>query len=225
MKKLRSSTRPNQVFIAIVIVLFFIITLFCYFTIFAQPQLLSPTYNAQISQEVCNFLSSSTPITNQSESTDNLLFSSPDNYCLALTYDYTEEYIYAYIISQDYSWFYHYNPVYDAKNTIEVSRSLHQGANWSSHVRLSYTSSPDFRITGYTKPHDGITYYEELTELFAPIGIVDAIDTNRQAEIHNHLTTAFYNEHGNDPYPEHIETIYGMTNPKIIVNSSSDQNP
>ncbi len=139
------------------------------------------------------------------------------SYCTSWIHGYDEQYIYAYVVCGEYAWSYNYSPAYGEDNTIEVSRSLHKWSGWSSHIRLSYEPGTDFEIVGYKQPLGGVAYHKDVERLFSNIGSLGYPGEPTQKTTHEELKARFYQEHGNDPFPEQINEIYEIKNPKVII--------
>ncbi len=176
-----------------------------------------PKYDAKLSPKVSAYLAEHAPRTMKSDNYDsngNLLSGQADNYCDAMIHGYDQEYIYAFVSCQEYGWFYHYNRSMNAANTIEITRSLQEGTSWSSHVRLKYKLGTDFEIVNYDQPRGGDAYHKDLAKMFAPIGKLGEHD---ESESRKKTQAEFYEAHKSDPYPDQINEMYGIKNPKIVI--------
>lgn len=60
-----------------------------------------------------------------------------------------------------------------------------------------------------------------MERLFSNIGSLgypgESTQKTTQKTTHEELKARFYQEHGNDPFPEQINEIYEIKNPKVII--------
>lgn len=185
----------------------------------AYDETLSPKVSAYLTVNMGNVLGAGTY-----DVFGNLLISHVENYCDVLIYGHDEQYIYSYATCQEYGWSYRYDAEPDMSNTVRITRSVVRGTGWSTHVRLAYTPGTDFEITSYDSPRSGRTYYEDLGQMFAPMGMVGRHD---DPEVFDRLLERFRYDHTDDPYPDKIEKVTVkidlFENPQVVIGGEVEE--
>lgn len=177
-----------------------------------------PVYDEEISPKVNEYLTkdfngiSSNP---EYDARGNLVRGQSESYCKVLVSDYDEEYIYAYVVCQEYAWSYNYKIVSEMENTVEVTRSLIHGSGHSEHVRLKYQPGTDFEIVDHVSPRGGATYYSDLLDLFGKFERIGEPDMKERREIFEEIKERFRNKH--DDWPERVTKLGELKNPEIII--------
>lgn len=209
----KTKSKSKKVVIIVVILISIVIVVALGWWLLVKMHVLGvrlPVYDEVLSPKVSKYLASQ-PRYGVSNPQVNRYY----NYCGALIYGHDKEYIYSYMVCQEYGWFYHYNDV-PGENAVKVTRSASRGTGWSSHLRLRYRPGTDFEIIGYDEPRNGSYYYEDVKKMFAPMGEI-GVDQEASQEVADQLLERFRSEHADDPYPDKIESIYMHRNPKIII--------
>lgn len=209
----------NYAFVALVIMLitFAIVMIWQTISTTQSSDRKFPVYDDRLSPIVSEYLISRSRGILSSDLYDsygNLLQGQAENYCDVGIFGYDNKYIYSMVTCQEYGWKYNYNSINDEENTIKITRSLQRGTGWSAHVRLEYKEGTNFEIIDYVEPHGGTTYGQDLDAMFAPMGNIGSRD---EQAIFESIQERFLQDHSNDPYPDKIERIYGLSNPKIVI--------
>lgn len=169
-----------------------------------------PEYDEKLSPKISTYLLENDPGVLRHYTYDeygNLLSGQSDKYCDVSIYGYDEKYIYSFVVCQEHGWLYHYDRFFNDENAVEITCSLQsRGGGWS-HMRFKYNPGTDFEIIGYERLCGDSTYYEDLEEMFAPMGIVGWHDVQ---ETQKKLQERFYEEHNDDPYLGSVKEAYGV---------------